>query len=135
MDFPLISGDDGDWQKPLENLICPICQKNKIGEPHSMVILNGGYYLGPQYYGPARGKKQITQYWGAIWHGAHDTGEGPWRDLFIPINVVDDLTAIEHRLIFCSTDCLRQFFNLFVDEIDARIQREVKKEMGEAEDE
>ena len=58
----------------------------------------------------------------------HDNGIGNDRELFAIMDLVDDAVGGQFSLYFCSTACLRAFFNSLVDELEKRIQQDKKRE-------
>ena len=58
------------------------------------------------------------------WHGAHDGGSGPDRDIHLAVPLADRVKGGQFEFYFCSTTCLRAFLNAAVDELENRIRRE-----------
>ena len=69
------------------------------------------------------------------WHGAdaENGGIGENPDTQADYEVVDTQFKGQYELYFCSTDCLRNFLNACVDELESKIQDAVP-EQKQAED-
>jgi endogenous inhibitor of DNA gyrase (YacG/DUF329 family) len=121
MKFPLLKGDHYAHPK---KALCPQCKKQKVLEPHSMAIFSGGaMYLGKKKGVP----DDLEGIAGVTWHGAHDNGVGGDRDIYTSVDLAEGLHGGQFEIYFCSTRCLRAFFNSWVDALDAKIQKERKK--------
>ena len=62
-----------------------------------------------------------------VWHGAHDSGTGVPREVYARVPLAEDTPAGQFEFYFCSTRCLRAFLNAWVDQLDDKIQRAVRK--------
>jgi len=129
--FPVIKGKTTHFpDKPL----CPICEKNKVLEPHSMAILTACASLMDR-------KKKCSIHDSRIdalelgfdltWHGAHDAGQGDDRDMYETLYIFKDTQGGQGELYFCSTQCLRTFLNACVDKLEDKIKRARKKQKPE----
>jgi len=124
MKFPILSGrHTAHPNKPL----CPQCKKRKVLEPHSMAIFDGGalFMNRKKRYGGLH--DQMDGFVSITWHGAHDTGLGADRDIFTSVDAALDCRGGQFEIYFCSTACLRAFFNSWVDALEAQIERENRK--------
>ena len=99
---------------------CPWCRR-KIGEPHSFVELGGGALLKDRKSKIAGPSDQMEGLLTLTWHGAHDDGEGEDRDFDAITYLVEFVRGGFFGIYFCSTTCLRAFFNFCVDELDRDI--------------
>ena len=61
------------------------------------------------------------------WHGVHDGGSGMHREVHARVPLAKDTPAGQFEFYFCSIRCLRAFLNAWVDRLDDRIQRAVRK--------
>lgn len=121
MKFPLLSGEITAYPDKAK---CPICKKKKVFEPHSMAILSGGAL----YAGQKRGIPDKLEGFAHItWHGAHDTGIGADRDIYTGVELARDTSGGQFEIYFCSTACMRKFFNQWVDVLEAKVKAEKKK--------
>ena len=106
-----------------ERAICPICRKNKVLEPHSFAYLWGGAMekKGRDYYSSEIESNRILGVLELAWHGAHDDGEGEFREIDSSVKIVDNAAGGNFSLFFCSTSCLREFLNKAVDKLEKEI--------------
>ena len=56
-----------------------------------------------------------------VWHGAHDGGIGADREICARVQLADDTPRGQFEFYFCSTHCLRKFFNACVDRLEMKI--------------
>jgi hypothetical protein len=121
--LPVVKGKQSNYPK---DFVCPWCMENKVGEPHSMAILSGGavsqqdssWYEKKWYAGPTKGL------WGGLgftWHGAHDGGEGEYRETGVGIDIARSVEGGLFTLMFCSVKCMRAFINSCLDEFECEI--------------
>src|SRR3989442_6490741 len=103
MKFPVLKEKPVWPAKPL----CPWCRKNKVMEPHSMAILNGGSME------VVNAKtKSATMATGCIgfldlvWHGSHDEATGADRETYVRVPLADWTPGGQFEFYFCSTRCL-----------------------------
>jgi hypothetical protein len=120
--FPVI--DNKKLMYPSKPL-CPICKEKKVWEPHSMAIISGGALekLGKDHFVTSDGDK-IAGFLSLVWHGAHDEGEGDFREKGHTIDIVDQASDGQFMLAFCSTACLRTFLNQAVEELERQISND-----------
>jgi hypothetical protein len=119
MKFPVIDKSNRAFpSKP----VCPVCGEKKVLEPHSMAILMGGALekLGEDHFVTSSGDK-IVGFLSLAWHGAHDDGEGDFREKDYILDLVNDSPDGQFQLAFCSTTCLRKFLNKAVDELESKL--------------
>lgn len=90
-----------------------------------MALIMGGALekLGKDHFVTSDGDK-IAGYLSFVWHGAHDEGEGDFREMDHMIDIVDKAPDGQFQLSFCSTSCLRKFLNQAVDELERQISNE-----------
>ncbi|HCE42607.1 MAG TPA: hypothetical protein DET40_03565 [Lentisphaeria bacterium] len=118
--LPVIKGKTECWPN---KAICPICGKHKVFEPHSMAILSAGACLmnrKEKYGGPSN---QMDGFMHISWHGAHDGGIGKDREIGCIVDIVKDVIGGQAELYFCSTQCLRKFFDSCVNELEKKIKK------------
>lgn len=88
---------------------CAICNAGGVGEPYTFVWLNG---IADSKDHEAKVSLSIGV------HGRHDAGhDEPGGNL----TIVQDAGGGQFEFYFCSTVCLRSFFNRCVDELDAQV--------------
>jgi hypothetical protein len=116
--LPLIRNEETFW--PSE-LVCPICKSKKVFEPHSMAVLSLGALLMDRTNDSGRPSSDLDAFFRLSWHGAHEGGEGEDREIGCTLDIVRDIHGGEAELYFCSTACLRQFFNQCVDELERKV--------------
>jgi hypothetical protein len=61
------------------------------------------------------------------WHGGHDGGVGSDRDILVSVDVAKDCRGGQFEVYFCSTACLRAFFNSWVDALEAQVLTKKKR--------
>ncbi len=90
-----------------------------------MAILMGGALekRGNEHFVTSDGDK-IAGFLSLTWHGAHDDGEGKFREQDHTIDIVDMAPDGQFHLSFCSTSCLRAFLNNAVDELEKQLSGE-----------
>ncbi|MEW6753941.1 MAG: hypothetical protein AB1505_23615 [Candidatus Latescibacterota bacterium] len=86
-----------------------------------MAILTAGALLMDREQGTGTMSDRLDGFLSLTWHGAHDGGSGAHRDADCTVYVVDEARGGQGELYFCSTDCLRQFLNRCVDELERRM--------------
>jgi len=103
---------------------CPVCKKRKAVSPHSYVSLDGGALRFSRRYGVRVGEPadDLEGFLNLYWHGAHDSGEGPHREMGFFIPIVEGGATGQFTLQFCSPDCLRKFLNDCVNEVERRLR-------------
>ena len=87
-----------------------------------MATLMGGALekRGSDHFVTSDGDK-IAGFLSLSWHGAHDNGEGDFREQDHILDIVDKAPDGQFHLSFCSTSCLRIFLNNAVDELEKQI--------------
>jgi hypothetical protein len=111
MNYPLINKTE---QFP-DNPICPICNKNKILEPHDFIVLDCGALL-LNKNGDSIFNENLNGFLSLILHGHHNN-----KETYFEFPVVKDSRQGQFSLYFCSTDCLRAFFNNLVNDFEQEI--------------
>jgi hypothetical protein len=92
-----------------------------------MVILSGGAVLLDRKRENSIHTKSLLGFLDLSWHGAHEGGEGDDRDLGATVTVAKDVGGGQFDLYFCSTACVRDFLNSWVDALEKSILRERTK--------
>jgi hypothetical protein len=120
MDLPTIKGDADPFFDRRE---CRVCGARGLHEPNSFAVLDGGAMV-PMGDGGAAPVFDALAWFGMSWHGAHSDmkGTGQRPDTGGSVKVVDDCSAGQFAIYFCSTACLRKFLNACVDELEQRIR-------------
>lgn len=113
--FPVIKAKPPVFpKKPL----CPWCKKEKVYEPHAMAILNAGA-LRRVRRGAYLPGKDLYGFVSLTWHG--DDTDDHYHE-YTSIDIVEKSAYGQFELYFCSTDCLRAFFNYCVDELERNME-------------
>lgn len=68
--------------------------------------------------------KRMEAFFDIGWHDAHDGGRGVRHPERTYVSVLDDVPLGQADLQFCSTQCLRRFFNGIVDAVENRGKKE-----------
>ena len=93
-----------------------------------MALICGGASLMNRRQRSGGPDPRLDGYLDFTWHGAHDGGAGPHRDVYENLSVVRHVRGGQFDLMFCSTKCLRAFLNMLVDDLEHRIRRESGKQ-------
>jgi hypothetical protein len=120
IELPVVKGERVVFpDKPL----CPWCGERKVYEPHSMAILNAGAMrqVGHDRYEMAT---DTAAFFTLTWHGAHSIVGSDDKDpeVFASVDIADRVASGQFDLYFCSTNCLREFLNYCVDELEKQIE-------------
>ena len=116
--FPVASGNSVCFPK---ESVCPMCKTAKVHEPHSMAIVNlGAMLMTNRATGSGMMSDDLDGFLHFIWHGAHHGGSGVNTNISAQ-DIVEDVRGGQADLNFCSTACLRAFFNACVDEFEGKI--------------
>lgn len=124
MKLPLVRGDKNSFPR---KAVCPQCKKRKVFEPHSMAILGGGALLLDRNRENSIHTDSLEGFLYLAWHGAHDAGVGEDRDIGVRVELAKDVRGGQFDLYFCSTVCVRAFFNSWVDALEKAVVREKKR--------
>jgi hypothetical protein len=116
--FPHMNKTDPYFPK---DKICPWCLSQKVHEPNSMAILNGGALLMSEDRESGGMDPRLDGFLSLIWHGAHGVGEGAHRGVFKMLRMADNCRGGQFEIYFCSTQCLRAYLNYSVDELEKMI--------------
>lgn len=124
MKFPLLQARHTQHPK---KALCPQCKKRKVLEPHSMAIFAGGalFMDGKRVNGGMHDR--MDGFASITWHGAHNTGVGRDRDIYTTVDFARDCRGGQFEIYFCSTACLRTFFNSWVDALEIKIRKEKRR--------
>ena len=120
MEFPTINGESDPYFDRRE---CRVCGSKGLHEPNSFAYVSAGTMtkLDSRASAPALDQDSFFE---VGWHGAHSdldgTGERP--DTGGHLDIVKDGPGSQFAIYFCSTRCMRQFFNDCVDALEARIK-------------
>lgn len=100
--LPLKNGVDTAHFK---NRSCPICGAKKLHEPNSFATLEVGAMT-------------------ISWHGAHSDmkGVGPLPDTGGNVEAIEETNSGGY-IMFCSSKCVRAFFNLCVDDLESQTEK------------
>jgi len=125
LNYPIIEGDETGFP---DGFVCPVCREAKVWEPHTFVSLDGGALKmdrGEDSGGPS---DELDGFLYLGWHGAHDEGEGDFRETggFVPI--VQGVLGGQYSVVVCSPACVRRLFNVWVDELESRMKNAVSLE-------
>ncbi|EKD28692.1 MAG: putative cytosolic protein [uncultured bacterium] len=107
--FPLIKGKQVCY--PRNPSVCPICKK----KAKSNVILNTGALLADRKNNTAVMSEDLDGFFSIILH------DHP-KDNHAFLHVADSVHNGQCEFYFCSTKCLRKFFNICVDEFEKKIR-------------
>jgi hypothetical protein len=97
---------------------CLTCDKKGCGEPNSFAFLMTGACLMDRRGKTGGPDERMEAYFNIGWHDAHDGGRGARHPERTYVSVLDDVPLGQADLQFCSTRCLRRFFNTIVDSIE-----------------
>jgi len=104
--------------------LCPMCKTAKVLEPHSMAIVNlGALLMTNRKTRSGSMSDDLDGFLRFSWHGAHNGGKGRDAGIQVSVDIVEDTRGGQADLYFCSTECLRQFLNECVDELERRIEK------------
>lgn len=119
VNFPVASGSSACFPK---EALCPICKTVRVQEPHSMAIVNlGAMLMTNRTKGAGMMSDDLDGFFRFIWHGAHQGGSGDHVGISAFLDIVEDVRGGQADLYFCSTACLRAFFNACVDAFEMKI--------------
>lgn len=117
MKFPVVRGEKVIY--PLGD-ICPVCGVNQIGgEGRRMVIVNAGALVkvGDDRYAIP---EDAVAFFTLAWHACGIPSSGRSAS----VEVAEWVQGGQFDLYFCSTKCLRAFFNRCVDTLEQKIARQ-----------
>lgn len=97
--------------------MCPVCRGPLNRQPGSFAFVNGGA-LKKHDDGSACAAADLIGFLSLGFHGAHGEEKDEASAL---IDVADDVPMGQFEFYFCSTTCLRGFFNSAVDELECRL--------------
>ena len=99
---------------------CPVCGGPLDGEPGTFAFVNGGALrkTGKQSASPA---PDLIGFLSIGVHGAHGEGENAPSAF---VRIADDVPIGQFEFYFCSTACLRGFFNASVDALEEKLRGE-----------
>jgi hypothetical protein len=105
--FPLIEGSVLTYPRDGS---CPVCRQSRVGEPHEFVGFSGGACSADE-------ANVGEAFLDLFIHPAEDDSS---RGAGAHLELVKDASHGQFDLLFCSTACLRSFFNACVDELERR---------------
>ena len=114
--YPVVSGEK--VVHPLGD-ICPVCGVNQFGgEGRPMAVINAGALveISPNEYASS---EDATAFFTLAWHACGIPSSGRSAS----IEVAEWVQGGQFDLYFCSTKCLRAFFNRCVDALEAKIAK------------
>jgi hypothetical protein len=56
------------------------------------------------------------------WHGAHDGGEGKYREIDATMQAAHDVRGGQFDLYFCLTKCLRSYLNYCIYDLEKKMK-------------
>jgi len=119
INFPVASGSSVCFPK---EALCPMCKTTRVQEPHSMAIVNlGAMLMTNRANGAGMMSDDLDGFLRFIWHGAHQDGSGDHAGMSAFLDIVEDVRDGQADLYFCSTTCLRAFFNACVEAFEMKI--------------
>jgi hypothetical protein len=104
-----------------ERPVCPVCGRKRVFEPHPFATLAFGALLNTRH--GAGLDERMDGFLNLVWHDGHSEVDHP-RFACVTVPVADDVKGGQGEFYFCSTPCLRRFFNGLVDELDRRVKGE-----------
>lgn len=114
---PLCEGEKDSYPQPNKQgrLVCPVCKKNKVGEPHVFVVLNGGALYGTEMSaGPHKKMKGFLEF---IYHD--DDKYVHQRD-----GIANGVKYGQFDIYTCSIKCMRKLINKRLDTFEAAVKKE-----------
>jgi hypothetical protein len=121
--LPVTKGKKTIWPT---KALCPICEKNKVLEPHSMAIFSAGALLMNRKKKFGGSSDKMDGFLSLMWHGAHNGGKGRNREICCAVDIMRDVFGGQGELYFCSTTCLRIFLCNCVDALETKMKIERK---------
>ena len=118
--LPVLSGGNSTY--PAYPHMCPQCRARPVCEPHSSVAIVAGALFVDES-GDGGSHDQMRGFLAIDWHGAHDRGEGPFRDTNLRTYIAESVKGGQFDILFCSTECLRQFLNQVVTEFEMELPK------------
>lgn len=115
MRFPLQVGSSTEGLQT-ERGQCVVCKMKGVGEPNGFAFINAGALL-EIGKGVAMPSDQIKAFFSIGYHGDHSNKSDPSAML----EIVDEPASGQFEFYFCSTSCLRGFFNQCVDELENQL--------------
>ena len=113
--FPFLKGSV--WFYP-KNSLCPVCKKNKVLEPHSMVVFEAGACCAN-----SRVKDKIEGYMDIAWHEGHGLDQkGRKFNRSAQIVLAEDVKGGQFSFYFCSFKCFRKWFNGLIDNLEKQMK-------------
>jgi hypothetical protein len=98
---------------------CLMCRKTT---DCAFACLSGGALLKPRRTSKsACPDKRMIGFAALTWHGIEDQAK---PDVYTRMSVIDDAEDGQFELVFCSTGCLRDFFNGCVTELEALVEKD-----------
>jgi hypothetical protein len=100
---------------------CLVCHRTGVHEPNAFAFLNGGALrkLNKRMTAMA---PDLEGFVSIGFHGAHSKGDSQPDAV---LSIAEDVRFGQFELYFCSTACLRKFFNSCVDELEQRLTRKM----------
>lgn len=116
MIFPIQRGSStsGLQAKPGQ---CPICHKTGVGEPNGFAFVNAGALLAIDKRSAVM-DEGIKAFFTIGYHGSHNLESEPSAVL----EIARDPPLGQFEFYFCSTACLRAFFNECVSELEKKLK-------------
>lgn len=117
--FPIIT----EHTRPVypQGNICPICGKNKIYDPNTFIVINGGAMkiVNDDF---KELSFDLAGFFSIHFFGAHDNGTGEYAGKYASVDVVKDSGGGQFDIHFCSITCLEAFFARIVHALRDKIE-------------
>ncbi len=107
-DFPVLYGKRSNFPS-LNEPLCPVCRKKEVWGSNEYVELSGGAF-------EVSGKALSSDLWLDWW--ASKLGDTQEQ---VEVALACEVANSRYQLAFCSTKCLRVFFNQAVDSLEEKI--------------
>ena len=107
--FPLLKGNKVYWMPFSENKKCNVCGEKGDGKGR-FICLSGGALRGDAKN--AEMDSDLVGFLNICLHDHDYDGKGGWLD------IADNTANGQFEFYFCSTHCLRKFFNILVDNFE-----------------
>jgi hypothetical protein len=98
---------------------CLECGRSKVHEPHGFAFLNAGALRKID----KRNSVMAADLEGFLTLGFHGAHSGTKNEPSAYLPVAEDSPLGQFEVYFCTTKCLRSFFNRCVDELERRIAK------------
>ena len=104
-------------------LRCLWCNRPNVSEPNSMAILTGGALLLNKKRDTSLQSDLLDGYLYLTWHGLHSDKQPEGNYEYENLAIAKGVRGGQFELYFCSTKCVRSFFDHVVDSLEAKIKK------------